>query len=126
MVDCINMRKLMYILSKTLTIEGWHLFLTGVTVCVVVAGFVMNLNRARKKDFEKAMAQKADDSKVSEKFKTHEEKINNVKQGLEDHKQHNNMQFDSLEDKIDEFHATQNHVSERVDRIYEMLSKIAS
>ena len=95
---------------------------TGIASLISILVYVTNLNKARKADIMEVVTKKAD----KEQLNTHLEKINSVRQGLEDHKQHNNTQFDSLNDKIDEFHAIQNHVSKRIDEIYKMLSKIAS
>jgi len=119
-----NIRKLMYLLLQTkLMIESWHLFLTGISTCVVVFAFIWNFNRARKKDFKEAMETKADIKLVESEFKTHSERINNVKESLESHEKSNKDQFLVLKDIMAESHATQSHISERIDRILEMLTK---
>ena len=126
MVDFINNdREPMYLLFTAITVGGWQLFLTSVSVCVVVSGFVWNLNRARRKDFEKAMEEKADIRLVESELKTHTERILNVKEKLVEHEKQNNIEFKSVKSIIEEQHATMNYVSTRVDDIYKLLTKSA-
>ena len=115
----------MYLLFTAITVGGWQLFLTSVSVCVVVSGFVWNLNRARRKDFEKAMEEKADFRLVESELKTHTERILNVKEKLVEHEKQNNIEFKSVKSIIEEQHATMNYVSTRVDDIYKLLTKSA-
>ena len=114
----------MYFLFQTqLMIEGWHLALTSILTCVTVFGFVWNFNRARKNDFNEAMEKKADKKVVELELEKHSERINNASISLINHEKHNKDQFLVLKDIMDESHATQSHISERIDRIFEMLTK---
>lgn len=110
----------MYLFVQTKLVIEWGTFaLTIISVCAVVFGSIWNFNRARKKDFNEAMDKKADAKEVNEKFNTHAERIKNVRQSLESHEKNNDSQFLSLKELMAEYHATQNHMSDRIDKIWE-------
>lgn len=68
----------LFIMGQTLSIQGWHLWLSTIGAMLPFIIFAWNINRARKKDFKEIMNKKADIELVESELKLRDARIEYV------------------------------------------------
>ena len=113
----------LFIKAQILTINGWQLLLAAVTMIISFVLLIWKIDRARKKDFKTEIEKKADIIHVNSELKNRDEKINTIRVKLEEHEKNNISQFVSIKDNLEEILSVSEHTNQRIDKIFEMLSK---
>lgn len=111
------------VVSETLNMTWLQTGVSIATIALVIIGTVWRVNRANKADLVKEITKKADAEVVKRDFQTRDEKIHTIDVKLTEHEKHNDSQYNNLKEGIEELNANISHIHNRVDKIYEKLTK---